>query len=702
MDEVILCLPSSVRLLASGPDSVYWMTESQQGMWGAPGVGTLVSILETPQAISALLASFSEGEKREQAARVLEQLIRHGLLESVSSPSSISQLCREWGMLPHSEERKRWKKGATILDLDGFVGARFLREALERMGAPLRADGELEIVTVEDYLDPRLGDVHAACHRAERSWVPMKLRGAETWVGPFFPGGGKPCWRCLEVRLRERAWLSSQIRPGTGPLWLANGLEGRMRAGAEFAAQEVIRWLLEMPGSLGSAVWSFSWASLESSRHRISPMAGCPDCGGGRNEPSWGTLSSLQPGGSIRRASAEEIVARLEALVNPITGIVSRLERRDLAPTPAVFTYGAVYNVAIPSPDLQMAGLIVHPGICSGRGFSAEEAKAACLAEAVERYSLQFRGDERRIRARYCDLGDEAIHPNAVQLFSEAQFDNREAWNRRHGADEAVAERFDENEEVEWLKGWSLTAGRARWLAMAQASIYYRPPGTRRIADADASGCASGNTLEEAALHGILELVERDALGLWWFSGARRPRLEVAALGDRLCRDIAHQLEEQGWRVWAEDITTDLAIPVYVAIATRERGWVRGSAAHLSGSIALRSAMGELWQLSKAPPRTGQPPTVGHPEEGVLRFDSEVESGYSLGGCCERIVRAGHEVVAFDMTRGEIGFPVMRMVAPGLRHAKPRFAPGRLYEVPVRLGWIARAKWEAELPEESI
>jgi hypothetical protein len=37
------------------------------------------------------------------------------------------------------------------------------------------------------------------------------------------------------------------------------------------------------------------------------------------------------------------------------------------------------------------------------------------------------------------------------------------------------------------------------------------------------------------------------------------------------------------------------------------------------------------------------------------------------------------------------------VVVPGLRHFWARFAPGRLYGVPVRLGWRERPAAEGEL-----
>ena len=52
-----------------------------------------------------------------------------------------------------------------------------------------------------------------------------------------------------------------------------------------------------------------------------------------------------------------------------------------------------------------------------------------------------------------------------------------------------------------------------------------------------------------------------------------------------------------------------------------------------------------------------------------------------------RVARAiGSELLVLDQTRPDIGLPVVKVIVPGLRHFWARFAPGRLYDVPVRLG----------------
>ena len=55
------------------------------------------------------------------------------------------------------------------------------------------------------------------------------------------------------------------------------------------------------------------------------------------------------------------------------------------------------------------------------------------------------------------------------------------------------------------------------------------------------------------------------------------------------------------------------------------------------------------------------------------------------------------EFLVLDQTRPDIGMPVVRVIVPGLRHFWARFAPGRLYDVPVGMGRRKRPLSEADL-----
>ncbi|MGH2585968.1 MAG: YcaO-like family protein, partial [Dehalococcoidia bacterium] len=72
--------------------------------------------------------------------------------------------------------------------------------------------------------------------------------------------------------------------------------------------------------------------------------------------------------------------------------------------------------------------------------------------------------------------------------------------------------------------------------------------------------------------------------------------------------------------------------------------------------------------------------------------------GEALASCIvARLHAHGREVLALDQTRPDVQVPVVRVIVPGLRHFWARFAPGRLYDVPVQLGWLRQPLREEEL-----
>jgi oxazoline/thiazoline synthase len=62
-----------------------------------------------------------------------------------------------------------------------------------------------------------------------------------------------------------------------------------------------------------------------------------------------------------------------------------------------------------------------------------------------------------------------------------------------------------------------------------------------------------------------------------------------------------------------------------------------------------------------------------------------------------RLDELGLETFVVDKSRPDLGLNVAQTIIPGLRHPWPRFAPGRLYTVPVTMGWAPRPLGEDEL-----
>src|SRR5205823_4071339 len=59
-----------------------------------------------------------------------------------------------------------------------------------------------------------------------------------------------------------------------------------------------------------------------------------------------------------------------------------------------------------------------------------------------------------------------------------------------------------------------------------------------------------------------------------------------------------------------------------------------------------------------------------------------------LAYCQTLLEQQGVDLLVLDQTRADVGLSVVKVFAPGMRHFWARYAPGRLYDVPVKLGWL--------------
>src|SRR5262249_10568260 len=106
-----------------------------------------------------------------------------------------------------------------------------------------------------------------------------------------------------------------------------------------------------------------------------------------------------------------------------------------------------------------------------GRGRTREEAEQSCIGEALERYSLIYRGDEPLQRARLCNVS--GVDPRDILLYSESQYESRVQWNRTADERYFVGERFDPEQEIDWFPGFDLANGSPKLLPAGCVLMWY-------------------------------------------------------------------------------------------------------------------------------------------------------------------------------------------------------------------------------------
>ena len=595
--------------------------------------------------------------------------------------------------------------------------------------------GDLTMVLADDYLSPELADLDRRFRALGRPWLLVRPRGEMPWIGPLFQPPQPPCWQCLAACLRPNRAVESYLnrrRGGALPLPPLPATEASLDWVLGLALDRATAHLAGTDSGLEGRLLGVDLASGEITEHWVAGSPDCRLCGRPGRRPAGPVALHLAPrpkratrDGGHRALPPDETLARLEPALSPITGIVRSLERRRTGGNGV----GAVYSAAHAIPREYSRWSTLHRRLrarCAGKGMGETQARVSAAAEAIERYAGIFRGDEPRQRAALCDLGEAAIHPNACMLFSDRQYAAR---GRGDEARPEVPASFDPERAIHWTPLWSLTERRFKLLPTAYCYFDVEENAGSPSCLADSNGNAAGNTVEEAVLQGFLELVERDAAALWWYSRARRPRIDLEAFEQPFFHRLAGFLETLGRELWVLDLTSDFGIPVAVAVSRKaahgsvdppDGDLMMGFGAHPAPEIAVGRALSELCQF--LPRRPGGDGAVSprwlrsmadaawlepHPEappRGPAAWDCRTSDDLAqdVRTCVRLALEKGLEVLVLDQTRWDTPLTVVKVVVPGLRPWWPRFAPGRLYEVPVALGWVAEPLCEDQLNPDHL
>jgi len=630
----------------------------------------------------------------------------------------------------------------SLLAADGFsVVACGIDEAISR-------DDNLIVVLADDYLQPGLERLDSALAAAGRRWLLAKASGRILWLGPLIETGQSGCLACLTQRLEANRQVEQYLhgklggaRPTAPPAHLAAG--PAVLAG--LLASELAAILATgESANLSGRMITLDLANLSTAEHLLIRRPQCPRCGdpnliAGRDPKV--TLSSVtmlrDADGGLRARPAGQVFSLLSRHVSPVLGAVTSLNPTDAVENGLTYSYTAGHNFAMVGDNMNLLRRNLR-GQSGGKGRTDLQARVSALAEAIERYSGVWRGGEPVSHASFAELGpDQAIHPDDLLQFSASQLEGRQAWN----ADPAnrlhiVTERLGDDVPIDWTAGWSLTNDRVRQVPSAYA--WFGHPDLQRhfFCFADSNGNAAGISREEAILHGFCELAERDAVAIWWYNRLRRPALDLDSMADPYIDRLRAFYAEIGRGLWVLDITTDLGIPSFAAVSPRLDNPVQdilvGFGAHLDARIAAVRALTEVnqflpavigrdpagnviyaeddvatlawWQQAKVADEPWLSPDGSVAKRCLASYPQLTTSDLAeaVGICVARASAAGLEVVVVDQTQPDLDLSVVKVIVPGMRHFWRRLASGRLYTVPVRLGWLPGPTAEDELNEWNV
>lgn len=273
---------------------------------------------------------------------------------------------------------------------------------------------------------------------------------------------------------------------------------------------------------------------------------------------------------------------------------------------------------------------------------------------------------------------------------------------------------YDSARVIPWVEGFDLMSRSRRWVPYELVSInLVRQVGQSPIFLESTNGLSSGNHLGEAMVHALAEVIERDAMSLWELYSpiARKQRqVDLATVQHPALREILDTLAAKGIVTGAWDVTSDVGVPTYSCVILEDPDspyWrpipaYFGAGTHLDPAIALSRAIHEAIQ-SRLTAITGSRDDMfqadyvraGNREDHdrIIAYLSEQaprlpfrDAGFPLGAHVQddlrRLLEQLHRVgissaVAVDLTREEIGIPVVKVVVPGLEsYHTPLYRPG--------------------------
>ncbi len=378
----------------------------------------------------------------------------------------------------------------------------------------------------------------------------------------------------------------------------------------------------------------------------------------------------------------------------------AKLRRLFLLPAPDA--PGLVFFGGEADPDiLGLDQEVSSRASLAGSGLSPQRAFEACVGEGIE-YLSQF--------LQLGDVFETGLAADRVAIEPDV---------RRFLSDVLAVAGVDPDCAISWVKVGRLANGPDAWFPL---DLCYRRPGGLQDFRPPlklSTGCAAGPTIEAATLRGLLELIERDAVALWWRGGRRGTDIPPNSEPGEAAAELLTRLRTADGKrkTWFLDITTDLAVPVVAALSANADGYgfCFGFGARLTLVEAVRAAVFELCQVElgqhvvEAKKQESGDAALNESDLRQLRRGRFLNANdcslltsvqdarpcpavfsdlttSALRQLVDHLAAQNIMTYALDLTRSQFDVPVVRVLAPGLQLEPSQIMVPRLAELVAQTG----------------
>ena len=224
--------------------------------------------------------------------------------------------------------------------------------------------------------------------------------------------------------------------------------------------------------------------------------------------------------------------------------------------------------------------------VYGGKGISVEHAKASAMMEGFERYSAE-KQDENTVTGTIPEISSKGdiIDIESLNLPKDFNKTNMESIN------------------LEWNIAHDLISGKDYYVA---SNAIYHPyvnedNSVFSLFKSNTNGLASGNSLEEAILHGIFEVIERDAWSIFELTHKNSKQIDLKSIESETVNEALSKFSENEINIKLMDLTADINVPTIAASADdtllKDAGLLTlGIGTHLDPEVAILRALTEVAQ----------------------------------------------------------------------------------------------------------
>lgn len=248
--------------------------------------------------------------------------------------------------------------------------------------------------------------------------------------------------------------------------------------------------------------------------------------------------------------------------------------------------------------------------IYSGKGITKDHAKASAMMEGFERYSAEKQED------------DETIISTVDEISTKGEYIDPKTLN--------LPQKYEKEDisqiPLEWNLATDIISNKDYYVpSNAVFHPYTHDNDIQSFFKSNTNGLASGNILEEAILHGMFEVIERDAWSIFELTHKNYSQINLDTIESELINNTIEKFESNEIKIKLMDFTADIKVPTIAASAddtvTKDAGLLTlGMGTHLDPEIAVLRALTEVAQ-SRATQINGA-------REDTVRADFAREAGY--------------------------------------------------------------------------